>query len=179
MSFSADVKRELAKIIPPAQHCRIVAQAVLQYASSEGDDLARQKYFTLVKKTSTIETLQKTADPGSHRVPEQLLAHACCRKSLLRETFLLAGTISDPERDYHMEFQCADDAQAKQLIDVLAGFSVEARSVQRKGHPAVYLKDSAAMVDVLNLMGAHRSLMKMENALIRKEMRNTINRQVN
>jgi DNA-binding protein WhiA len=41
------------------------------------------------------------------------------------------------------------------------------------------VKEGAAIVDLLNIMGAHVSLMKLENLRIEKEMRNSINRQVN
>ncbi len=43
----------------------------------------------------------------------------------------------------------------------------------------VYLKEGAAIVDLLNVMGAHVSLMNLENLRIVKEMRNSVNRRVN
>ncbi len=43
----------------------------------------------------------------------------------------------------------------------------------------VYLKEGAQIVDVLNVMEAHQSLMELENIRILKDMRNTVNRKVN
>ena len=43
----------------------------------------------------------------------------------------------------------------------------------------LYLKEGASVADFLNLIGAHRSLMEMENIRIVKEVRNDVNRQVN
>ena len=43
----------------------------------------------------------------------------------------------------------------------------------------VYLKEGAGIVDLLNVMGAHLSLMLLENLRIEKEVRNSVNRQVN
>ncbi len=43
----------------------------------------------------------------------------------------------------------------------------------------VYLKDGSGNVDLLNVMGAHLSLMTLENLRVEKEVRNSINRQVN
>jgi DNA-binding protein WhiA len=49
----------------------------------------------------------------------------------------------------------------------------------RKGRYVVYLKDSSRIIDLLNVIGAHQSLMQMENIRILKEMRNSANRQFN
>ena len=43
----------------------------------------------------------------------------------------------------------------------------------------VYLKEGEGIVELLNVMGAHVSLMELENMRILKEMRNSINRRVN
>ena len=56
---------------------------------------------------------------------------------------------------------------------------MEAKIVKRKKYYVVYLKEGAGIVDLLNVMGAHLSLMNLENLRIEKEMRNSINRQVN
>ena len=41
------------------------------------------------------------------------------------------------------------------------------------------MKEGAAIVDFLNIIGAHKALMEFENVRILKEMRNSINRKVN
>ena len=56
---------------------------------------------------------------------------------------------------------------------------MEARIIQRKKYYVVYLKDGEMIVDMLGIMGAHISLMNMENIRIRKDIRNNINRRVN
>ena len=43
----------------------------------------------------------------------------------------------------------------------------------------VYIKEGNQIVDLLNVMEAHRSLMELENIRILKEMRGNVNRQVN
>ena len=43
----------------------------------------------------------------------------------------------------------------------------------------VYLKEGSQIVDMLNVMEAYVSLMNLENVRILKEMRNSVNRQVN
>ena len=61
----------------------------------------------------------------------------------------------------------------------MATFGIEARIVVRKRHYVVYIKEGNQIVDMLNVMEAHRSLMEFENVRILKEMRGNVNRQVN
>ena len=97
----------------------------------------------------------------------------------MRGAFLCCGSMSDPSKGYHLEFVCADEAQAEQLQEVIGTFDIEAKIIQRKKYHVVYLKEGAGIVDLLNVMEAHRSLMELENLRILKEMRNSINRRVN
>ena len=108
-----------------------------------------------------------------------LLKKDCCRRAYLRGVYLAAGSMSNPEKGYHMEFVCDQEPQAQYLIKVLQEFEIEAKEVLRKKYHVVYLKDGEAIVDLLGLMGAHVALMELENTRIYKEMRNSINRRVN
>ena len=49
----------------------------------------------------------------------------------------------------------------------------------RKRYYVVYIKEGSQIVDILNVMEAHLSLMELENIRILKEMRGNVNRQVN
>ena len=51
--------------------------------------------------------------------------------------------------------------------------------VERKKNYIVYVKEGARIVDLLNVMGAHVALMDFENVRILKDVRNSVNRQVN
>lgn len=108
-----------------------------------------------------------------------LVKNACCRRAFLRGTYLAAGSMSDPEKSYHLEFVCGTQAQAQQLQEIIHDFGIEARMIIRKNHFVVYMKEGSSIVDLLNVMGAHVSLMNLENLRIVKEMRNSINRRVN
>ena len=60
-----------------------------------------------------------------------------------------------------------------------SGFEIEAKIVRRKKYFVVYLKEGAGIVDLLNVTGAHISLMQLESLRVEKEVRNSINRKVN
>lgn len=108
-----------------------------------------------------------------------LIKNACCRRAFLRGAYLTIGSMSDPEKSYHLEFVCSTREQAAQLQEIIRDFGIEARIIVRKNHFVVYMKEGAGIVDLLNVMGAHVSLMNLENLRIVKEMRNSINRRVN
>ena len=108
-----------------------------------------------------------------------LIKNSCCARAYLRGAFLSVGSMSDPEKSYHLEFVCSRRSQAEQLKSIIREFQIEAKIIKRKKYDVVYLKEGAGIVDLLNVMGAHVSLMNLENLRIVKEMRNSINRRVN
>ncbi len=232
MSFSSDVKAEIASDLPPAKHCRIASVAVLlgcigrferdldgeyRLFLNRDNTEALRKCFTLVCKTSNIGTVLWPTDDNKVREPRgwiradlssdtvrelaqkigvcdsagnlsaessltvapQLLGRSCCRRNYLRDLFLCLGSVSDPRKEYHLEWSCAAKEQASQLQEILLSFGKEAKIVLRKKFHVVYFKDSEDIVDLLNLMGAPISMMEMENQRILKELRNSVNRRVN
>ncbi len=103
----------------------------------------------------------------------------CCKRAFIRGAFLAAGSISDPEKFYHFEIACVSEAKAVQLQGLILSFGLDARIVQRKKYHVVYIKEGSQIVDILNVMEAPISLMELENIRIVKEMRGSVNRQVN
>lgn len=205
MSFSAKIKEELAKHISQARHCQIAELAAIlhfcgQYGlcsdgsltigfQTENESVIR-KCFTLLKKTYNIdvsvgineeakEKLIAKFGSLSEPVDALLIKNACCRRSFLRGAFLCCGSMSAPEKGYHLEFVCSHLKQAEQLKEIITQFDIEAKIVSRKKYFVVYLKEGSGIVDLLNVMEAHVALMELENLRIVKEMRNSINRRVN
>lgn len=108
-----------------------------------------------------------------------LIQQTCCRRTFIRGAFLASGSISDPQKFYHFEIVCTSLKKAEQLRDVINSFEVDSKIIQRKKYYVVYIKEGTHIVDILNIMEAHVSLMQLENVRILKEMRNSVNRQVN
>ena len=102
----------------------------------------------------------------------------CCKRAFIRGAFMAAGSISDPNKSYHFEIKCNSEKKAKQLIELLENYNIDGKMVARKGGYVVYIKEGEGIVDVLNVMEAHVSLMEMENVRILKGMSNYYNRQV-
>ena len=107
------------------------------------------------------------------------ISNICCKRSFLRGAFLAGGSMSDPEKSYHFEIVSQSRDRAKQLMDILKCFELDARVGARRQYQVVYLKEGEQIVDVLNVMGAHVALMNLENVRVLKDVRNSVNRQVN
>lgn len=108
-----------------------------------------------------------------------VIQNTCCKRAFIRGAYLTSGSISDPKKTYHFEIVTSVQAKAIQLQEILAAFSIDAKIVPRKKNYVVYIKEGSQIVDILNVMEAHVALMNLENIRILKEMRNSINRQVN
>lgn len=108
------------------------------------------------------------------------LGSECCYRAYLRGAFIISGTITDPNRvSYHLEMVTEYERHAIYLRSVMEKCRLSPRIVRRKELHVVYLKEGEQIVDFLNLVGAHSSLLKVEEARVRKSMRNQVNRLVN
>lgn len=108
-----------------------------------------------------------------------LVQNTCCKRAFLRGAFLVAGSVTDPGKAYHLEIAVLSREIADELQKMMGFFSLDAKIVQRKKYQVVYLKEGAQIVDFLNVVEAHQALMDFENVRIVKEVRNSVNRQVN
>lgn len=114
------------------------------------------------------------------RTIHQVVLHSiCCKRAFIRGAFLSTGSISNPDKKYHFEIVCHSFEQASQLMKELNFFELDAKIVKRKNHYVVYMKEGEKIVDALNIMEAHISLMDLENIRILKDVRNQVNRKVN
>jgi len=118
-------------------------------------------------------------EDGQYLPDSLIVQQTCCKRAFLRGSFLAAGSVSNPEKFYHLEFACTTQAKAEQIQAMLKAFHLDAKIILRKKYYVVYLKEGDQIVDALNVMEAHSSLMELENIRILKDMRNTVNRKVN
>ena len=203
MSFSGEVKEELVRLENDARHCQIAELAViLVYAGAIKTDASGRPYIELQSDAPYVasrcgmlfDRLFHTALPAGPNGSSlslskndicvikkalEAIKSLCCKRAFLRGAFLSVGSISNPEKGYHLEFVCSDAAQAEQLVETLLFYEIRAKIVVRKKYHVVYIKESEEIVELLNVIGAHISLMNLENLRILKDMRNAVNRRVN
>lgn len=103
-----------------------------------------------------------------------------CQNAFFAGVFLSCGTITSPEKNYHLEFTIGYQNLAKSLITLLQEMELSPKITKRNGYyNVVYFKESEAIEDCLYLMGAASSMFDMMNVKIVKEIRNSANRKAN
>ena len=108
-----------------------------------------------------------------------LIRKRCCKRSYLRGAFLGGGSVSDPEKAYHLEFVAHSEKYGEALCELINDLGLHAKMIERKNNFVVYLKEGEHIVNLLSLIGAHTALLNFESIRIYKDMRNNINRIVN
>ena len=109
-----------------------------------------------------------------------LLEDDCCKAAFLRGAFLAGGSVSDPEKGYHMEMATSHQSVAREtyaLMQEIVGFYP--KSTQRAGGQVLYLKNSDLISDFLTFLGAPVAAMGIMEARLEKELNNKVNRRCN
>lgn len=115
----------------------------------------------------------------NNKIHNDLIKKNCCKRAYIRGAFLGGGSISNPEKTYHMEFVTNTIEHAEELMKLINSFGLNSKVIQRKNSYVVYLKEGEQIIDLLNIIGAHSALLDLENVRIYKEVRNNVNRLVN
>ena len=124
----------------------------------------------------------ETQEDGIHfleDVPKRIVSKKEEKRAYLRGAFLGSGSITDPKKNYHLEFTVTDVDFGRKLIQLLSSFGIEAKTIQRKNMQVIYLKDSGKIIDVLTHIGAHASVLTFQTIKVQKQLKNDVQRQVN
>lgn len=138
-----------------------------------------QQTIEILKDLGLIEDILSKNCLTTYKIPKKLVEKRCCKRAYIRGAFLGGGSISNPEKTYHLEFVVNSLEHAEGLSRLINSFSLNSKIVLRKENYVVYLKEGEQIVDLLNIMGAHSALLDLENIRVIKEVRNNINRIVN
>lgn len=99
--------------------------------------------------------------------------------ALLRGAFLVCGSISDPEKDYHLEFVVPNRELAAKLAVILSEKDIPIKYMTRKNQFVLYLKESESIEDLLTFMGATKTSLSLMSVKVLKDVRNKVNRMTN
>ena len=109
-----------------------------------------------------------------------LLEEDCCRTAFLRGAFLAGGSVTDPEKGYHLELNTTHQSVSREteaLMREVMGF--QPKSTRRGGGNVLYFKQSDQISDFLTFLGAPVAAMGIMEARLEKELNNKVNRRCN
>lgn len=124
----------------------------------------------------------------SGEIDEYIVKSECCKKAFVQGAFLGSATSSirlseqankKTNTGYHIEFTSHSHNFLQGLSEILAGFNIFPKLVERKNLYVLYLKEASQVSDLLALVGAYNSVLELQNELAVRELRNKVNRQTN
>lgn len=102
-----------------------------------------------------------------------------CRAAFLRGAFLAGGSVTDPMKGYHLELATSHYHVGRETPALLHEAGFFPKLTTRKGSQIVYFKQSDHIEDFLTALGAPVSAMSVMTAKLERDIRSSVNRQVN
>ena len=114
-----------------------------------------------------------------HHVNYGVLEETCCKISFIRGAFLAGGSVTDPEKRYHMELVTSHYNVSRETFALLLELGFSPKETLRSGNHVLYFKKADNISELLSTIGATNAGMGILNAKIEKSMSNTVNRKLN
>ncbi len=104
----------------------------------------------------------------------------CCKGSFLRGAFLAGGSVTDPEKGYHLELTTTHHSVARETYTLMhESLGFYPKTAARGGGQVLYLKQSELISDFLTFLNAPVAAMGIMEARLEKELNNKVNRRCN
>lgn len=101
------------------------------------------------------------------------------KKTIIRGAFLGAGSVTDPEKTYHLEITFGDTNNAEYVSNLCKSYGIDFKLISNKDRYMLYIKEVEQISNFLACIGANKAVLKLEDIRIFKEMKNNVNRLVN
>ena len=108
-----------------------------------------------------------------------ILTKECCVAAFLRGVFIVCGTVTDPRRDYHMEFLAGSERRCDILSDILLRAGFHGHKLPRGDRWILYIKDADDIISLIKLMGSKSAVQSIVQTKNVRDYRNNANRVVN
>ena len=141
--------------------------------------LYNRSFPSVAARQSVLERFGHSVSDISVRLNRANLDCDACARALLRGAFLVCGAVTNPERDYHLEFSVPYYNLSRDLLALLGEEGFPAKMVSRNGSYIVYLKESERIEDCLTYLGASHGALEMMSVKMVKSIRNETNRRLN
>ncbi len=113
------------------------------------------------------------------RINRANISDECCAGAFLRGAFLACGTVTTPERGYHLEFVVPYKRLCTDMIKFMDELNLNPKYIVRKGNHVIYFKDSESIEDILAIIGAQDASLYVMGIKIEKDVKNKVNRKLN
>jgi DNA-binding protein WhiA len=115
----------------------------------------------------------------SHHVNFSVLEEDDCRAAFFRGAFLAGGSITAPDKGFHLELATPHASVCRESRSLLQDMGFEPKEAARGGSALLYFKKADVISDLLTTIGASSAAMDVLNAKVERDVRNTVTRRVN
>lgn len=146
-----------------------------QMPGAKGKKGRNRYYLNISPEEKSMQILRETGmmliregdDYFSDGIYQPVIRSKCCRKAYLRGMFLSCGTMSNPNKSYHLEFVLDKEQSANDLRKLIGTFvDLSANLTKRGDKYIVYVKRQEYIRDILSIMGADDAVLEFENIRI-------------
>lgn len=99
--------------------------------------------------------------------------------AFLRGVFVTCGSVTDPNKEYHLELVLPENERSGALLDFITEHGMAVKSTRRAKRTVIYAKESELIEDFLTYIGAANHSLEIMQVKIVKDFRNRVNRSVN
>lgn len=198
-ALGPDTKDALAREAPAATHCRSALLRALAFYGSDrrGETFVthrnavarlfwsllddRKAYGIVARPTKRLRAGARfsIALPAHLRKDAARPSRRCDQRMELRAAFLVFGAVAAGARGYHLEFAPPDARRSQRLEALLRNSGVRVGTSHRRERERLYLKDFQPIVELLARIGAHETVLALEDVRALRETKNRIHRLVN
>lgn len=131
------------------------------------------------EKEKVFDKFGHTLKEPTLRINRANISDECCAGAFLRGVFLSCGTVTAPERGYHLEFVVPYKRLSSDLMKFMDELNLNPKYIVRKGNHVIYFKDSESIEDILAIIGAQEASLYVMGIKIEKDVINKVNRKLN
>ncbi len=201
MSFSSEIKEELSKV-NNFRDKKILEAEFLGYILT-GNVVSNYEYIEFITENEFnierfykilfnlgidyepsirgkvfVATIKVTDDVRNY-MEINLDAEEEVKKAIVKGAFLGAGSVNDPNKQYHLEITFGERNNAEYILNICKSFGVFLKSLEAKERYTIYIKESEEISKFLALIGSNKGVLAFEDVRITKEVKNNVNRLVN
>ena len=201
MSFSSDIKEELSKVnnlknkeILEAEFLGYIltgnttnTKNILEFITENEFNIERFyrilfnleiEYEPSVRGKVFVATINKT-EKVENLMQIKIDSNEEIQKSIVKGAFLGAGSITDPNKQYHLEIIFEEKNNAEYVLNICKRFGVYLKLLELENKVQLYIKDGEEISKFLALLSANKGVLAFEDVRITKEIKNNVNRLVN
>ncbi len=173
-SYSTDNKAIVSRIAEKAASVCGVYADVLTYPKGDGGENGQRFVVKIPDAEQKKMICARFAGENGG-----ILKNECCIASFLRGAFLVCGTVTEPQKDYHLEFIAGSERRCDILADVLKRIDIRTHKLSRNERWVIYVKDAEGISRLMRCMGAVYAAEHLDATRTVRDCRNNANRRVN